>query len=66
MARFTADEALTEACARVGLPLELHRLYHLAYGSAELRRLTAAATLFRQTMGPEYQRGVCTPVTPGP
>ena len=51
MARFTSDEALTEACARVGLPLELHRLYHLAYGSAELRRLTAAATLFRQTMG---------------
>ncbi len=66
MARFTSDEALTEACARVGLPLELHHLYHLAYTSAELRRLTAAAALFRQTMGPEYQRGVCTPLTPGP
>lgn len=64
MARFTSDESLTEACARVGLPVELHRLYHVAYASAELRQLTAAATLFRQTMGADYQHGVCTPSTP--
>lgn len=61
MARHTADEALTEACARAGLPLELHRLYDIAYGSAELRRLTAAAATFRQTMGSAYQHGVCPP-----
>jgi hypothetical protein len=60
MGRFTSDEALTEACARDGLSLELHRLYNFAYGSAELRRLTAAATFFRQTMGTAYQHGVCT------
>lgn len=61
MGRRTSDEALTEACARAGLPLELHRLYGIAYGSPELRRLTAAATSFRQTMGSVYQRGVCLP-----
>ncbi len=52
MARFTTDEALVEACARAALPVELHRLYHIDYGSAELRRLTSAAASFRQTMGP--------------
>ena len=62
MARYTWDEALTEACARTGLPLELHRLYDVAYGSAELRRLTAAASQVRLTMSAEYQHGVCTPV----
>ncbi len=61
MARYTTDEALTEACARAGLPLELHRLYHIAYGSTELRRLTAAAASVRRTMGSTYQNGVCTP-----
>ena len=61
MGRFTTDEARAEACARAALPLELHRLYNIPYGSAELRRLTTAAALFRQTMGAAYQHGVCTP-----
>ena len=61
MGRFTADEALTEACARAGLPIELHRLYGIAYHSVELGRLTAAAALFRRTMGPAYQGGACPP-----
>ncbi len=59
MGRFTADEALTEACARSGLPVELHRLYGLAYRSPELTRLTSAATWFRRTQGPAYQGGTC-------
>jgi hypothetical protein len=59
MARFTFDEALTEACARAALPLELHRLYGLAYRSPELSRLTLAATLFRRTQGHAYQTGTC-------
>jgi hypothetical protein len=59
MARFTRDEALTEACARIGLPVELHRLYRVAYYSAEMSRLTSAATRFRSTMGPAYQGGTC-------
>lgn len=59
MARVTADEALTEACARLALPVELHRLYGLAYRSAELSRLTLAATWFRRTQGPAYQGGTC-------
>ena len=61
MGRFTADEALTEACARAGLPAELHRLYGIAYHSVELERLTKAAALVRRTMGPAYQGGVCLP-----
>jgi hypothetical protein len=59
LGRFTSDEALAEACARAGLPVELHRLDHVAYGSAELRRLTAGAALFRKTMAAAYQGGVC-------
>jgi hypothetical protein len=59
VARSTVDEALTEACARLGLPAELHRLYRIAYGSAEMRRLTSAATFFRRTAPPEYQGGSC-------
>jgi hypothetical protein len=61
MARFTTDEALTEACARSGLPVELHRLYGLAYHSPELTRLTLAATWFRRTQGLAYQKGTCRP-----
>jgi hypothetical protein len=63
MARSTTDEALTEACARTGLPGELHRLYNVAYRSAELSRLTLAATWFRRTQGPAYQRGSCPTVS---
>jgi hypothetical protein len=59
MGRFTTDEALTEACARTGLPGELHRLFGVAYRSAELSRLTLAATWFRRTQGPAYQGGTC-------
>jgi hypothetical protein len=59
MGRFTADEAVAEACARAALPGELHRLFGVAYGSPELGRLTAAAKLFRTTMGPAYQGGSC-------
>jgi hypothetical protein len=59
LARSTVDEALTEACARLGLPAELHRLYRVAYDSAEMRRLTSAATFFRRTEAPEYQGGSC-------
>ena len=61
LGRFTADEALTEACARSGLPAELHRLYGLAYRSPELTRLTFAATWFRRTQGAAYQGGTCRP-----
>ena len=61
MGRFTTDEALAEACARVALPVELHRLYGLAYRSPELTRLPLAATWFRRTQGPAYQRGICRP-----
>ena len=42
-------------------PLGYDILYDIAYGSAELRRLTAAAATFRQTMGSAYQHGVCPP-----
>jgi hypothetical protein len=59
MARFTYDEALVEACARVGLALELHRLYRIGYASAEMRGLSLAAGSFRQTQGPAYQGGTC-------
>ncbi len=61
LGRFTADEALTEACARSGLPAELHRLYGLAYHSPELTRLTLAATWFRRTQAVAYQGGTCRP-----
>jgi hypothetical protein len=61
MGRFTTDEALAEACARSGLPVELHRLYGLAYHSSELTRLTLAATWFRRTQGLAYQGGTCRP-----
>lgn len=59
MARHTADEALTEACARVGLPLELNRLFAIPYRSPEMTRLTADAALIRATMPDEYQGGTC-------
>jgi hypothetical protein len=59
MGRFSTDEALAEACARTGLPGELRRLYKVAFRSAELSRLTLAATWFRRTQGPAYQGGSC-------
>lgn len=44
---------------------ELHLSPYVCTGlPAELRRLTVAATLFRRTIGPEYQQGICTPTTP--
>ena len=61
LGRFTADEALTEACARAGLPGELHHLSGIAYHSVELERLTRLAALVRRTMGPAYQGGACPP-----
>ena len=61
LGRFTADESLTEACARVALPAELHRLYGIAYHSAEIERLTSSAALFRRTMSAAYQGGECPP-----
>ena len=60
MGRHTFDEALAEACARVGLPVELHRLFGIPYRSPELRRLTLAAALLRDTMAGEYKNGTCT------
>jgi hypothetical protein len=59
MARYTTDEALTEACARIALPAELHRLYKLPYRSAELSRLTLAATWFRRSQDAVYRGGTC-------
>jgi hypothetical protein len=59
MGRFTSNEGVAEACARVGLPGELHRLYQVAYHSAEVRRLTSAATLFRSTQAAAYRDGTC-------
>lgn len=61
--RSTADEALAEACARTGLPVELHRLFGLGYRTPELARLSEAATWFRRTQGRAYQGGTCTPAT---
>ena len=61
LGRFTVDEARTEACARVGLPLELHRLYRIAYRSAEMSRLTSAAAWARHTQEAPYQGGTCSP-----
>ena len=59
MGRRTYDEALVEACARVGLPGELHRLYGVAYHSPEMRSLTLAAASLRSTQGRAYQGGTC-------
>ncbi len=59
LARFSNDEALAEACARVGLPAELHRLYGVAYHSAEMSALTLAATWFRRSQAASYQGGTC-------
>jgi hypothetical protein len=59
MGRFTYNEEIAEACARVGLPGELHRLYQVAYHSTEMRRLTSAATLFRSTQAAAYRNGTC-------
>jgi hypothetical protein len=64
MARFSYDEALVEACARIGLPGELHRLYGIAYRSAEMSRLTSDAALFRSTQSPAYQGGSCPTLSP--
>lgn len=61
MGRYTYEEAFAEACARGGLPAELHRLYGLAYHSPEMTRLTLAAGSFRSTMGPAYRGGTCSP-----
>jgi hypothetical protein len=59
MSRFTYDEALTEACARAGLPIELNRLYGIAYHSVQMAQLTLAATRLRRTMESAYQEGTC-------
>jgi hypothetical protein len=59
LASGSVDESMVEACARIALPSELHRLYGVAYRSAEMRRLTSAATWFRGTMPSEYQGGTC-------
>lgn len=59
MGRHTTDEALTEACARIALPAELHRLYKLPYRSVELSRLTLAATWFRRSQDAAYRGGKC-------
>ena len=52
-------ESTTEACARIVLPNELHRLYGVEYHSAEMRALTFGAATFRRTMPSEYQGGTC-------
>ncbi len=62
LGRFTYDEALAEACARTGLPAELHRLYGVAYHSSEMRSLTLAAASLRSTQGRAYQGGSCPPL----
>ena len=59
LARSSPDEQIAEACARVALPRELHRLYRVEYRSAQMRRMTAAAAWFRRTMPPGYQGGIC-------
>ena len=61
LGRLTADERVVEACARVGLPAQLRRLYRIQYNSAEMRRLTSAADWLRRTMPAEYQAGTCSP-----
>ncbi len=59
LGRFTNDEAVAEACARAGLPGELHRLYGLGYHTAEMSALTLAATWFRRSQDASYQGGAC-------
>jgi hypothetical protein len=59
LARFSADERVAEACARIALPRQLHRLYQVEYHSAQMRRLTSAAAWLRRTMPPAYQGGTC-------
>jgi hypothetical protein len=59
LARFSTDEKVAEACARIALPGELHRLYGVEYHSAQMRRLTSAAAWFRRSMPPAYQGGTC-------
>ena len=60
LGKFTYNEALAEACARAGLPAELHRLFQIAYHSPQLTRLTLDAAMFRNTMGAAYRGGTCT------
>jgi hypothetical protein len=60
LGKFTYNEALAEACARAGLPAELHRLFQVAYHSPQLKRLTLDAATFRNTMGAVYRGGTCT------
>ena len=63
LARFSTDEKVAEACARITLASELHRRYRVAYHSAQMRRLTSAAAWFRRTMPSAYQGGTCsTPI----
>ena len=59
LGKFTYNESLAEACARTGLPAELHRLFHVAYQSPQMKRLTLDAASFRHTMGAAYQGGTC-------
>jgi len=61
LAGSSTDEKSAEACARVALPSELHRVYRGGYRSAEMKRLTSAAAWFRGTMPSEYQGGTCSP-----
>jgi hypothetical protein len=60
LGKFTYNEALAEACARAGLPAELHRLFQVAYHSPQMKRLTLDAAGFRNTMGAAYRGGTCT------
>ena len=59
LGKFTYNEALAEACARAGLPAELHRLFQVAYHSPQMQRLTLDAAAFRNTMGAAYRSGTC-------
>ncbi len=59
LARFSADEKLAEACARIALPSALHRLYRVEYQSAQMRRMASASAWFRRTMPPAYRGGTC-------
>lgn len=59
LARFSTDDKVAEACARLALPSELRRLYGVRFHSAQMRRLTSAAAWFRGTMPTAYQGGTC-------
>ncbi len=63
LGRFTSDEATVEACARAELPVELHRIYSLAYHASELSALTLAANSFRSTQSASYKGGTCRPTS---